>query len=405
MVKRLALPVVALTLFVCAAVPAHGQGAAPAAPQAVEDPESARANAYLQAGNVIAALPLYEHLAARAPDNPMYAERLAFCLSSKAKVLPPGEERSALLTRARLQAERAKALGDTSSMLQVIFESINRPDADKATRDARLNAAETEFTKGDFDAALAAYREIAASDPTSYEARLFAGDVYFRKHDLKQAAEWFGKAIEVNPDLETAYRYWGDALATAGDNPGALSKFIDAIVAEPYARRAWMGLTQWAQRNGVAIEPPHIQVPKAPTRDSSDPKKPGVTIQVDQASLDNPQIGAVWLSYSATRAIWQTEKFAQQFPAEKTYRHSLAEEVESLRATTLVLSELKVPENLWDASIRNLVRLNQAGMLEPYVLINAADDGIAKDYDAFRKTHRELVHDYIAQQVLHRKGE
>lgn len=41
-------------------------------------------------------------------------------------------------------------------------------------------------------------------------------------------------------------------------------------------------------------------------------------------------------------------------------------------------------------------------MLEPYVLLSAADDGIARDYPAYRAAHRDRLHAYVERYVLSR---
>jgi hypothetical protein len=51
--------------------------------------------------------------------------------------------------------------------------------------------------------------------------------------------------------------------------------------------------------------------------------------------------------------------------------------------------------------LRNLVELNNAGMLDCWILINGADQGIAQDYDAYRHEHRQLLHDYLERFVVH----
>jgi hypothetical protein len=60
-----------------------------------------------------------------------------------------------------------------------------------------------------------------------------------------------------------------------------------------------------------------------------------------------------------------------------------------------------VKKDKLDESLRNLVELVNAGMLDCWILINGADNGIAQDYDAYLKTHRQLLHDYLARFVVH----
>jgi len=401
------LHTVVIVLALLPALPVHGQQTPPKAPAAEADiDETAQADLYYRLGNLTAALPLYERLAAQTPQSAVFAERFAYCLSTKATLLPIGDERTALLARAKKEAERAKSLGDNSPLLQIILESVSNPQAARHQYEERMAKAEAAFTKGDLDTALAAYQEIAASDPTSYDAPLFAGDVYFRRGDTQHAGEWFQKAIDVDPNRETAYRYWGDALVGARQNEEALAKFIEAIVAEPYSRRAWLGLQQWAGRNGVTIKPPHLEVPSAPTvqpNKKKNSKELNVTVTVSPDQLQDANGAGVWLAYSASRALWRAQVFAKRFPDEKEYRHTLAEEVEALRTAVKVLDELKVPEERLDANLRMLAVLGKAQMFEPYVLLSAADEGIAQDYDAYRDAHRDVVRTYIKEHVLHRE--
>src|SRR5262245_43836062 len=102
------LPALLASAVLCGLAP---PAPAEAAPDAGD--EAGRADTYYRAGNLVAALPLYEHLAAQAPKDALYAERLAFCLVSRFENLPDGEERRAAIDRARAEAERAQALGDS----------------------------------------------------------------------------------------------------------------------------------------------------------------------------------------------------------------------------------------------------------------------------------------------------
>ena len=251
--------------------------------------------------------------------------------------------------------------------------------------------------------ALAGYQDIALRDPKSYEARLFAGDVYFVMKKLESAAEWFQKAIEVNPNIETAYRYWGDALLQFNQKEAALQKFIDAVVAEPYSPRSWAGLKQWADRTGHGLAHPRIDIPAQPKSASSEPATKDVEINVNLDEGADPQSVAIWLVYSAQRALWRTEEFAKRFPDEKQYRHSLAEEIEAFELMLATMDESKQPGDLANESLRNVAALKKDQMLEAYVLISAPDEGIAQDYAAYRDAHRDVLHAYIEKYVVRDK--
>jgi tetratricopeptide (TPR) repeat protein len=377
------LPRLLLVLFLIACGSTHAA-----------DDTATRADALFGKGQLFEALPLYEELSAADPQNPHYAESLAFCLVAKFESLPTGPERTALVARARAEAERAEKLGDDSSLLKMMLDRVRNPKALENANEARMQAAEALFAKGDLDGALAAYKAIIAVDPKSYAAYVYAGDVYFRKRSYKDAGEWFAKAIQVDPNRETAYRYWGDALVQSGDNDAALEKFVDAIIAEPYIRTPRAGLSQWAQKNGAALSAPRIALPQAPG--GAD----GKTINVNADTLSDPATGGAWLVYQATRLRWRNEDFKKKFPAEKEYRHSLAEEVMALHTALAVLQDKDKPPR--DPNLNMLAQLEADGMLEAYVLIDAPDQGIARDYDAYRNAHREVLHDYVLKYVVKR---
>jgi tetratricopeptide (TPR) repeat protein len=354
-----------------------------------------------ESGNFENALPVYEALAAADPTNAVYAERLAFCLLVRFENLPDGEERTAAFERARSEARRAKSLGNESNLMQVVLDRVEQPIG--LAKEATMQAAEAAFSRGDLATALAGYQDIALRDPTSYEARLYAGDVYFVMKKVESAGEWFQKAITLDPDRETAYRYWGDALLQSNQPQAALQKFVDAVVAEPYSRRAWMGLKQWADRTGHELAHPRIEPPAQPQSASTDPATKDVEINVNLDTTEDPDLVARWLVYSAHRALWRSELFARNFPGEQQYRHTLAEEVEAFQMLLAVLDEAKQPAAIEDESLRNVSLLAKDGMLAPYVLISAADAGIAQDYAAYRAAHRDVLHAYVARYVVRKK--
>jgi hypothetical protein len=370
-----------------------------------QDDEAARANALFKAGKRLDALPLYEDLAKAYPKEWLYAERLADCLGAKATQLSDSAEIKATRTRERDEAKRAIELGDTAEYVRMmanidpnapLFDSIASPGK------ALLTEAEKAYTAGDFPTALAKYTAAAEADPKLYEAPLYAGDTAYVQKDLSTAAKWFARAIAVDPNRETAYRYWGDAILKFGNDPiAAREKFIDAVVAEPYNRLAWNGLKQWAQIEKAVLLAPKIERPAAPVADAKNPKN--VTINIDaDATDDKKHPGAsAWLMYSLVRAGYQGDVFKKDFPSEKEYRHSLKEESAALSGVAEGIKNQEVKKADLDESLRNLVDLNDAGMLDCWILISGADRGIAQDYDAYRNAHRQLLHDYLDRFVVH----
>ncbi|HEY0323364.1 MAG TPA: tetratricopeptide repeat protein [Pyrinomonadaceae bacterium] len=261
--------------------------------------------------------------------------------------------------------------------------------------DALMHKGEAYFAAKQWDKALEAYERALKLDPKIYEAPLFIGDVYFQKREMDKAGEWYAKAIAIDPNRETAYRYWSDAYLRIGKMTEARDKAVEAIVAEPYNRMSYRGLMQWAQVNRVELGHPKIEVPA----DVSSSKPGEVNITLDPKVLSGKDDGSsAWLVYSITRASWRTDKFAKTFPKEKAYRHSLAEEAEALR---MVVASAKADKKIkkLEESLANLVKLNDAGLLEAFILLARADDGIAQDYEEYRKGNRDKLRRYLTEVV------
>jgi len=240
------------------------------------------------------------------------------------------------------------------------------------------------------------YQQALLLDPKLYEAALFIGDVYFKSADQQKAGEWFARAIEINPDRETAYRYWGDSLMKQGKVTEAGDKFVDAYIAEPYNRLARAGFVNWGERVHVELAHPRVEFPA-----SVNQKGDGTTITLDPKMLDKDDkdgSSAAWMMYSLTRASWPQSEFAKQYPNEKAYRHSLKEEAASIRAALKLLDEKKATTS--DRSLQILQKLEKDGLLEAFILLAMPDAGIATDFEAYRKTNLAELRRYVKQYVL-----
>jgi tetratricopeptide (TPR) repeat protein len=363
--------------------------------------EDQEAEALYQQQNFLGALPLYEDLHQQRPDSNLFRERLAMALLAKASSETPPSDTAALWERAKRLLLDAKAAGDDSNLLQVVLEKLSQQSTTSAQAPTSpgaeaLHKAEKAFSSGDLNGALVLYKQAADADPRMYEAPLFAGDAEYKLKDYDAAGIWYAKAIAIDPDRETAYRYWGDCLMHKGDQKLAQSKFIDAIIANPYSNTTWIGLKQWAAANHAQLASPAITLPKQPVPDA----KGNVNVIVDASTLGGPTSGA-WLIYSMSPMTWRSTEFKKHYPNETVYRHSLAEQAESLRSVLSVVKEQKIPDSKLDATLKSLIALDKDGMLECWILLNGADQGIAQDYVAYRATHRPLLHAYIEKYVIH----
>lgn len=351
------------------------------------------------------ALPFFEDLAKRNPDDVNVIVGLAACLIDHSATLQDQDAGAKERIRARSLLLKAQQLGDNSTLvknlLQVTPENGVVP-YQGGDAGAAMRAGEAAFARRDFEEAINNYNKVLQLDPNNYSAALFIGDSYFAGKKFDLAREWYEKAIAIDPNRETAYRYEADMLTKNGDMETARTRAIQAVVAEPYNPITWRGLQQWAIANRLRIVPVHINVPNNVS--AKDDTHININIDPNQSSEAAP----VWLIYSITRAKWRGDDFKKHFPQEKQYRHSLAEEADALTVAASVLTsdddkkgkkdkKSSIPK---DPDLALLLKLSTADMIEPYVLLNAADEGIAQDYENYRQQNRAKLEQYLSQFVV-----
>jgi tetratricopeptide (TPR) repeat protein len=356
-----------------------------------------KADALFLEGKLVESLPLYTALAKNDPSEPLYAERRAAGLIAKSATRNKLPQQLALQRSAYAELMRAKALGDTSPYVLMMLEKLRQlfegapaesaaPPADPVDLLKQGVAAQA---KNDFQSALKCFQAAANADPTFYDAALYAGEAEQRLGNDNAAGAWFNKAIKINPNRETAYADWGNTLLNSNQLLLARDRFIDGILAWPYARSSWDGLTRWAKMTHAEVYCPHLI-------------RPLVNEHFDPRSVSEDGTGrAAWLPYMLGRHSYQATQFHQTFPSEKQYRHSLAEEVTSLQRTVEALRKLNIPPAKLDANLSTLLMLSDNHMLEPFVLLHAADSGIVQDYAAYRASHREQLRLFILQYDIH----
>src|SRR5215471_1094494 len=246
-----------LAAIICSRAAALGQTG--------DSDDRSRALRLYQENKLIEALPILERLLAASPDDIVLLERTGHCLVAYLITVSDPARKKEVLARARKLAGHAKELGDNSNLVELLLKipadgSDPNPTRRTPGGDALLQGDQA-LARGDFQKAIDGYKRALELDPHLYEAPLFLGDAYYKMNQPDEAGKWYGYAIKMNPDRETAYRYWGDVLVKSGKMAEARSRLIDAVVAEPYNRSTWTGLGQWAQRAGVKIAPPQIPVP------------------------------------------------------------------------------------------------------------------------------------------------
>lgn len=310
------------------------------------------------------ALPIFRRLAASNPSDAQVQYGLGFAEYVASQAILDATARRQARIRARASMLRAKELGLNNELIDSVIASIpldgsdTRRYSENAQADAAMREGEAAFARGELDAAITAYERALRFDARLYNAALFAGDMYFKKglrpgvgaeeknRLMIQAGEWFARAIAIDPNLETAYRYWGSALMEQGRMDEALEKVIEAYITEPYARLSSQGLARWASMNNVR-------------------------------RLAHPQV--------------------EGLPAPL---NSFPEEVAALRARAgAAARELRTRQTV-DPPSGILAQLNDDGLLESYVLLARVNESIAREYPTYMRANRDKLRRYVRDYIV-----
>lgn len=393
--RELGMLIFAIVLILFLAPPLAAQSST----ETPEQTEQQRAMMLFNEGKRLEALPLLEALAQKDPKDGEVLVALAASLIAHAATLNDANAVTRERFRARDLVQKAWELGYTNSLEENLRQLLGELPAngtirfsDNSAVEEAMKAGEAAFARRDFDEALKDYGKALELEPTNYSAALFTGNSYDRKQDFSRAAEWYERAIRIDSNVETAYRYYADMVAKQGDMAKARSLLIEAAVAEPYNKIVWREIRAWATINHTAFNLVYVLIP-APTRND-----PAITPSL------SAEVASAWHEYYAVKAEWKKRGgFQKQFPQEPEYRHSLPEETEALTAAAKVLEKLKEDPKkqiIADPSAALLLKLYEAEFVDAYVLFSLGDEGIAKDYVAYRAKNRDKLKSYMDKFVM-----
>ena len=357
-----------------------------AAQSADDQAQRQKASELFAQGKRLEALPLLEELVKANPKDAAMLVALAASLVEHAATLPGQEDAGKERLRARGLLDRAWELGDTSALALNLSQLLKQLPAtgdikfsDDPQVDQAMREGEAAFTRRQYDEARRNYAQALELEPANYSAALFIGNSYDRQNEFAMGAEWYERAIQLAPNVETAYRYYADMLAKQGNLAKARTMLIHAAVAEPYNRIVWRELHAWAALNKTQITQVFISIPAEQKGENS----------------------AIWQSYRDVKARWQMGgEFQKHFPEENQYRHSMPEEVEALTAAADRFLSNREGAIRSDSSFDLLLKLHRDGLITPYVLFSLGDSGIARDYDGFRAKSREKLEEYLDKFVV-----
>jgi tetratricopeptide (TPR) repeat protein len=397
-----AIPFFALSLSLGAAA-ILAQDAATAS-SAAEDPYQAQrkfAIALLNDKKYLEALPVFESLAKQNPNDPEVIFGWgASLLNHSATVTDTAAARQERV-RARELLIRSKELGKKGDLLENLLEMLPADGSitfsSAADVDATMKAGEAAFAKNDYEEAIKNYSRAAQLDPKNYQAVLFVGDSYFAEKEFPKAVEWYDRAIALDPNIETGYRYEADLFIKSSEMEKARARSIQALIANPYSQVTWRALNYWATSNKLALNKVHLNTPATNTKNGQ------TNITLNKNDSGGIMGSMAWIIYGGVRTQWQKEEFKKHFPDAKEYRHSLAEEAAALNTAAVGVSNdskknKKLPS---DPDLALLLKLYDAKMFEPYVLLSAPDRDIAmNDYVPYREQHRDQLEAYLSQFVV-----
>lgn len=110
------------------------------------------------------------------------------------------------------------------------------------------------------DKAMAAYIECLRADPADVQAARSVGWILSGKQRWPAAAEWFDKAVAIDPGHADTWFNLGYAREQTGDLDGALSAFAKTVELNPKHDRAWYGAGMiYSHRGDYAAAMAHLQ--------------------------------------------------------------------------------------------------------------------------------------------------
>jgi tetratricopeptide (TPR) repeat protein len=222
------------------------------------NPERDHALELYKQGKMVDAMPLLEKLSADDPKDIAVVESWGVSVLGYAQTLDDLELRKKARARAYTILVKAQGVGDNSDLVQTILRSLPSDGSftafsQKKDVDTAMQQAEADFARGDLDKAREGYMRAYLLDPKQYYAALFMGDAYFKQKQPVFAGEWFSNAIRIDPNIETAHRYWGDTLLGEGKLDEARKQYIEGVIADPYNATSWGGLKNWTTRTKLQL--------------------------------------------------------------------------------------------------------------------------------------------------------
>src|SRR4051794_8078896 len=162
----------------------------------------------LDAGKYLEAEPYLVKLVKAVPDSAELRMMYGTVLLVKSKQISDNDAAKKAAALALEQFQAAKRLGannpDLDEMIAVLGGAPNTRPTSNIPKSS-FDQAEIKFAQSKYNEALPLYRKALEEDPKNYLAALYSADCLMQLGDYENAEKYYQKAIEIDPDRETAY--------------------------------------------------------------------------------------------------------------------------------------------------------------------------------------------------------
>lgn len=167
-------------------------------------------------------------------------------------ILPIRDEEPELLNAlVNLHVSLARTYAD-ANMPELARDTWRRVAELQPNADVHFNIGQASVELGDWEEAMAAFKDALALDPTHAEALKGLGNVYIQLRRDEDAVDAYNQVLEIRPnDTRTRYNL-GVALARVGRLDDAIAQYERVIEEDPEYPLAYWGMRNAVERKGDA---------------------------------------------------------------------------------------------------------------------------------------------------------
>lgn len=345
---------------------------------------------FIEQNRYLDAFPILEKIAPLYPNDADVWAHYGIAIMARSATLSSPKERRAERVKGHKALTKAKQLGTESVMALSILDKVpadggedDNLSSDNPEYEKNMREGEAFFGRGEYEKAFASYEKAFKINPKSYEAALFMGDSHYAAKRYKESEPWFAKAVEIDQNREQAYRFWGDALMNQGKTLEARDKFVEALIAEPYDRNTWERLISWMSEAQTGVSTLEITPPG---------NEAAGEITIDERLLKTEDGTVHWRLYNEARDSRKRRTLEQETAALRKIAEAMKKD--------LLIGRTKNPHE----SVKNLVRLSEANLIEPYILILRINDSLAEEYQPYRAKNRDKLKRFIIEFLIGMKS-